>query len=330
MSKTLKAIVISIYCAIFLHSLKYLLFHRNEEIIELNYLLRTPGLVKKLRQELKKYRSNATVMTLDFKQPRRFPTDFKFILIWNNAYYHPNQVIGQGQDVFLYHNCTHFNCFITSNKDYLIDLRYFDAILFDEDSHFDVHPPYRTPYQKYVFTADESGKFDPICNQEYQNYYNMTWTYRLDSDIPKPFISILDKYGKVVGPKINMTWVYPMKPVGKEIMEKIRKKNKAVAWFSSYCVSQMLDETQALARRLNESLVKNHLKLDVYGWCGNKKCPKGIIEECLMLLRKEYYFYLAFESSFSEDYVSEKILYPLQNYAVPIVFGGADYSRQVC
>ncbi|CAH2234683.1 jg6155 [Pararge aegeria aegeria] len=172
----------------------------------------------------------------------------------------------------------------------------------------------------------ENAKFYPVCNPEYDNYFNMTWTYRLDSDIRGPFIRILGRNGVVVGPEINMKWVNSIKPVSKEVLGKIKRKNKAVALFKSYCMTQKY-RTQEFVRSLNASLVRNKLKLDIYGWFGNKKCSRGIIEECLMVLRKNYYFYLAFENSLSEDNVSEKILYPLQNCAVPIVYGGADYSR---
>ncbi|XP_050682732.1 alpha-(1,3)-fucosyltransferase C-like [Leptidea sinapis] len=91
-------------------------------------------------------------------------------------------------------------------------------------------------YQRYIFTASESAANYPVCSPYFEDYYNSTWTYKLDSTI---------------------------------------------RW----------------------------------------------IEDCLDLLRKDYFFYLAFENSLAEDYVTEKILYPLMHYTVPIVYGGADYSR---
>ncbi|XP_063375065.1 alpha-(1,3)-fucosyltransferase C-like [Cydia amplana] len=51
------------------------------------------------------------------------------------------------------------------------------------------------------------------------------------------------------------------------------------------------------------------------------------MEECLKLIQEQYYFYLSFENSFSEDYVTEKLLTALENYAVPVVYGGANYTR---
>ncbi|XP_026326219.1 alpha-(1,3)-fucosyltransferase C-like isoform X2 [Hyposmocoma kahamanoa] len=36
---------------------------------------------------------------------------------------------------------------------------------------------------------------------------------------------------------------------------------------------------------------------------------------------------MAYENSIIEDYVTEKVLYGYENFAVPIVYGGANYSR---
>lgn len=38
----------------------------------------------------------------------------------------------------------------------------------------------------------------------------------------------------------------------------------------------------------------------------------------------DYYFYFSIENSFSEDYVTEKLLHALKHYAIPVVYGGAN------
>nr|XP_037877562.1 alpha-(1,3)-fucosyltransferase C-like [Bombyx mori] len=45
------------------------------------------------------------------------------------------------------------------------------------------------------------------------------------------------------------------------------------------------------------------------------------------MIREKYYFYLSFENSFGEDYVTEKLLHALEFDAVPVVYGGANYTR---
>ncbi|XP_045505009.1 alpha-(1,3)-fucosyltransferase C-like [Colias croceus] len=241
------------------------------------------------------------------------------------AYSHYNSAIFKnGQKAFLDHNCTQYNCFLTNDKSLLLDLRYYDAILFDVENNWEDHPPVRAPHQRYIFTASESAGNYPICDDYFENYYNLTWTYKLNSDIPWTYITIVDKNNTVIGPKVNLTWVEHMDPTPDFVKKKLLKKKKAVAWFVSNCYSKA---RQKVANDIAVSLSKYNLKLDVYGWCGNKTCPRDRIEDCLDLLQKDYFFYLALEKSMAEDYVTEKILYPLLHYTVPIVYGGANYSR---
>lgn len=262
----------------------------------------------------------------NFSRYNRLSTDFKYILKWSKAFSHySSSIFKDGQEPFLRKNCTNINCFITNNKAMLGDYRHFDAILFDVENFWDIHPEVRSPHQKYVFVASESADNYPVCAPFFDNYYNWTWTYKLNSDIKWSYITIMDKIGNVVGPKINMTWHKDMKPINSYIKKKLTGKKIAVAWFVSHCNAK--SGREALAKRLEQALRVYNLTVDIYGWCGPKTCPRDRIEECLEMLKKEYYFYLAFENSLSKDYVTEKIMYPLQYYTVPIVFGGADYSR---
>lgn len=76
--------------------------------------------------------------------------------------------------------------------------------------------------------------------------------------------------------------------------------------------------------RLQDHLFPFSLRIDVFGKCSQRRCPN---DDCENMLKSDYYFYLAFENGISEDYVSEKVLHGYNNYAVPIVYGGANYSR---
>jgi len=51
------------------------------------------------------------------------------------------------------------------------------------------------------------------------------------------------------------------------------------------------------------------------------------MEECYQMLEKRYRFYLSFENSLCTDYVTEKLYRALDHGVVPVVYGGADYSR---
>lgn len=325
MSKFVKAILMSSYAWLLIQYLKTSLTLINDEV-DLEYIIHTPMSIRKREMELKRFEKNFTEFLKQYKKPKRFPSDFKYVLKYTNSYLHyGTSLYKNGQKTFIENNCTYYNCYLTNRKNLLNDYRDYDAILFDVENSWDGMLVIREAYQKFIFMASESAAHYPLCDEFYDHYYNMTWTYRLDSDIRWSYLNIVDLKGNLVGPKINMTWRDPMLPTPVEVVSKLNKKTKAAAWFVSNCNAE--SGRQHVANNIGKELKKLNLTLDIFGWCGKQSCPKDRLDDCLDLLETDYYFYFSFENSFSEDYVTEKILYPLQHYSVPIVFGGANYSR---
>ncbi|CAH8875251.1 unnamed protein product [Trichobilharzia szidati] len=65
-------------------------------------------------------------------------------------------------------------------------------------------------------------------------------------------------------------------------------------------------------------------RVDIYGECGSKKCPRLSEESCFKILREKYKFYLSFENSLCKYYVTEKFYRnALQNDIIPIVMGAS-------
>ena len=94
---------------------------------------------------------------------------------------------------------------------------------------------------------------------------------------------------------------------------------------SSHCRTDSLREDYI--RQL-----KRHIAVDTYGGCGDLSCPKkrgtaASTEECYDMIESKYKFYLSFENSLCTDYVTEKFFRVIARQIVPIVYGGADYSR---
>ncbi|KAK5969092.1 Fucosyl transferase [Trichostrongylus colubriformis] len=70
------------------------------------------------------------------------------------------------------------------------------------------------------------------------------------------------------------------------------------AWFVSHCATNSLRESYV--RELKKSF-----PVDIYGSCGQLKCARG--GACENMLDKDYHFYIAFENSICEDYITEKL-----------------------
>lgn len=103
-------------------------------------------------------------------------------------------------------------------------------------------------------------------------------------------------------------------------------KRSAAAWYVTDCetVALHLDYIKTLRLELS----KHYFTVDILGPCGNVPCStKGRKNKCYAMIESNYYFYLAFENALSDDYVTEQLLIALNNYAVPVVFGGANYTR---
>ncbi|KAJ2941171.1 hypothetical protein O0L34_g10405 [Tuta absoluta] len=326
MSKILKVILITAYGAVILQFIGILRMNRNETIIELNYLMRgDPGSMR-LERGLRK-KQTVTQMIHNYEKPKRLHTDLNYILKYTKMFdigfkYTP---FTRGQRPFIDAACEYNNCYFTTDKKMLGDIRNFDAIVFDAEHSWEAHPPIRAPHQKYIFTSMESSEYFPLCDPYSDNYYNWTWTYRLDSDIAWTYISIYDTNNTIVGPKINMTWVESTVPVSEKIINILSKKKKMAAWFVSHCNAK--SDRMNLTIEINHFLQKYGYEVDIFGACGSLVCPKSRMEDCLELLQDQYHFYFAFENSKSTDYVTETLLHAVNYYTMPVVYGGADYSR---
>lgn len=232
------------------------------------------------------------------------------------------------QKAFYDRKCKLANCYVSTNKS-LLDITDFDVILFNV---VNLRLPTRLPLsritsQKYIFYGKDPAATNTISNK-FDTFFNFTWTYKLDSEISIPYIVVINKHGDIVGPKTNMTWlnITSMKPIKNKIIIKLNNKKNAVAWIMTKCRlnNRRIKYVEMLQERLHFYL----MKVDIYG-CDYLECPKNDNKNGCYALLDDYYFYLAFENFFCEDYVTEKVLHAVNHYAVPIVYGGANYTRLI-
>ena len=77
-------------------------------------------------------------------------------------------------------------------------------------------------------------------------------------------------------------------------------------------------------------LLRQYVDIDVYGKCGNHKCPSGgQPDDCRAHIAGQYKFFLALENSLCKEYVTEKFFRTLNFNIVPVVLGLGDYSKYV-
>ena len=50
-----------------------------------------------------------------------------------------------------------------------------------------------------------------------------------------------------------------------------------------------------------------YMQVDTYGACGKSRCAKYRKQDCFEMLERDYKFYLSFENSNCDDYITEKL-----------------------
>lgn len=258
-----------------------------------------------------------------------------YVLMWTSGGTAPFKFWSLGRKSLVLMNCPFQNCFLTTDMTFFIDQTDFDAILFNApDIHTDMFMPLaRSEKQIYVFVSTEPESKCPIP-EEFDNFFNYTWSYKLNSDIIYPYFAVKNKRtNEVIAPKTNVHWKIQksMKPTPVSVIDQLQQKSIGAAWFVANCKANK--EVFNYYKTLRSELKRWGHQIDIFGKCDafafNYDCPRNKKEKCLELVKPNYYFYLSFENTFSEDYVTEKVMTAINNYAVPVVFGGANYSRYV-
>lgn len=258
----------------------------------------------------------------NYKEMEDYVTRSKYILIWQQYY-----LIDSDKMTWTLKNlnCSVSDCILTKHRNLLNNSSRFDAIIFNEGIlNPKVHdrPEKRWNSQIYVFTTIESSYHYPSCELSDDNFFNWTLTYRLDSDIVWNYFLVQNTNGTVIAPNANVIWTINTDPIKPEIKGILLNKTKSAAWLVSNCNADSL--RNEYMTKLQDHFFHFSLTIDIYGACSNVKCDNN---DCEKMIKKDYLFYMAFENSFSEDYVTEKVLHGYNNYAVPIVYGGANYTR---
>ncbi|XP_076058075.1 alpha-(1,3)-fucosyltransferase C-like isoform X3 [Oratosquilla oratoria] len=150
--------------------------------------------------------------TLDSSVP------LKKILLWNEVYRSPTFGVGFGREPFIRAGCDINMCMTTHNRSF-VPLHHFDAVVWHFRSHDKSLPEKRSNHTRWVFFMVESPVHLFADLKPYNNLFNWTMTYRLDSDVPLP-------YGRVNHLRV---------PLPKSRRNYASTKTKLAAWFVSNC-----------------------------------------------------------------------------------------------
>jgi len=225
-----------------------------------------------------------------------------------------------------FRDCAESRCRATVDR---AEFNVSDAVIFHtQPADFQAQdlPGHRWPHQRFVMYFYEPHMYSSRATMSLApaHFFNWTLTWRRTSDIPGT------EYGayQLIDDSLQRRHVKDHNAFGEESLDdfygvNITARTRLVAWFNSHCPTPIGREDLAaeLAR---------YVPIDIYGRCGNLTCVKRKnheSDECDAMLADHYLFYLSFENSFCDDYVTEKLFRPLRLGVVPVVLGGAHYSQ---
>lgn len=240
------------------------------------------------------------IMTQSFITPR----SDKLILLWT-PFFGVSDYMPVGEGALAQSGCPEPHCEVTIDRSRLQES---EAIVFHcrDVSVVDL-PVFRAPEQKWIYYCLESPHHSYFAAFRFMKHmFNWTMSYRLDSDV-------ITSYG-IFRKKKNSSLQEDT-----QLLNVWKGKKKTAVWLVSNCA------TPGNREGFVENL-KKYIDVDVYGTCGQNKCPNDKLHHCLKSYVRDYMFFLSLENSICKDYVTEKFYRMLNYKIIPVVFGGADYS----
>ena len=226
-----------------------------------------------------------------------------------------------GKTGFIHAGCPVNDCMMTSDENALAEDE-FDAVLF--------HIPTfrqewklrrRKPHQMFIFMTTEPPKIYgmPKSMEPFDGFFNRTLTYLRGADFYFPYGRI-EKLASA--PSTEAERLKMMRNVLQPHYNPANKKSGLAVFMASTC------ETPSNRLKYVEYLQK-YMTVDISskgGKCGGREiCPRND-GNCFDYVEMKYKFYLSFENSICDQYVTEKFYNFMARNIVPVVLGGANYS----
>ncbi|GAB6032334.1 hypothetical protein CHUAL_010973 [Chamberlinius hualienensis] len=246
-------------------------------------------------------------LVVKYNKPPNFK-NFSKILLWTPTIKDHSGNFLQNKNFAEF--CPSINCQIVTDRTHYDSS---DGVIFDAND-FSVKgneaflaelPSNRRPEQRWVYFSQSPPS--QLNRSRLNGLFNWTVTYKRDSDVVAYIYNRL-VFNKLVTPELRQQSLERNYVLGKTKTAWIRPNScKTISHRESYVKS-----------------MKSFLGVDIYGDCGEFKYDNV---EFYRNLSREYKFYLVFEDDICTDYVTDEFSLALSLDVVPVVFGGANYTK---
>jgi hypothetical protein len=205
-----------------------------------------------------------------------------------------------GRYPFVNAGCRVSNCRLTTDTS-LVNESNFDAYLVHVPTHktrWELKN--RMAHQVFILFSLEPPSHVKNLTL-YENYFNWTMSYLSRSNFPV-------KYGEIVplesAPKTETQVAAIRQKVRQSGVDPSRGKSRMIAWLVSNCQAESNRQEYA-------KILSKWIQVDIFsrnGRCGGTDlCSRSNNTQCQDYIERTYKFYLSFENSICQDYVTEKV-----------------------
>ncbi|KAK2138336.1 hypothetical protein LSH36_3293g00016 [Paralvinella palmiformis] len=282
----------------------------NDKFVDEEYYVKQPN-----NDELNKVGIDATVFLMTGNETTEntngtysINTTLKTILFYNYYFHWKDYMFGLGSEPFK-RSCSRTDCRTTLDR---TEIDGADVVVFYGRTLKTISeiPKRRDNDQLFLYFNTEPPVKGYGDAKRLGLEINITVSYRLDSFIYWPYASTV----------LKTTDDSPYKPLSES---ELANKTIPIAWMVSSCTKSSTVRSEYVKE------LRKYIRVDIYGKCGNYSCPKREEKECMELLDEKYKFYLAFENSICDDYITEKSFRTLNYNLIPVVMGGGNYTRDL-
>lgn len=170
--------------------------------------------------------------------------------------------------------------------------------------------------QRYINVIYESQVNCHLC-PKYEGLFNLSANYKEDSDFTSIYWTDTKIYWDDI--KENDSTLLDIYST---------KKNN-----SKFAVINISNCQSRSGREKLIAQLKQFIDIDMYGNCGTLQCPKDQnfrnFSSCREYVAKQYKFFLAFENSLCDGYITEKFFDVFKYPIIPVVFGLGNHSYYI-